>query len=193
MSRLGHSRHRAAASLKGPSDLPCDGAPRPPVLSGSKRGECGKGAPPATLRRPFCNASIVSQPSRKPAAAVPHTGAGRPALRCCTGHVSRLHWPYPLAPRPVRRGTGTPLQPRTAGARHWRWDRLLMAEQRGAAFIRCTRFMGLPSIFAAAPTPWLTLPTISWPPSLTVTFNASELSFSRNTRACARVGGCSSS
>jgi hypothetical protein len=28
-----------------------------------------------------------------------------------------------------------------------------MAEQRGAAFIRCTRFMGLPSLFAGAPTP----------------------------------------
>src|SRR5262245_48733602 len=28
-----------------------------------------------------------------------------------------------------------------------------MAEQRGAAFIRCTRYMGLPSIFAGAPAP----------------------------------------
>jgi len=100
---------------------------------------------------------------------------------------------YPLALRAVRRGTCTPSNPGPPEPGIGAEIDCSWLEQRGAAFIRCTRFMGLPSIFAAAPTPWLTLPTISWPPSLTVTFNASELSFSRNTRACARVGGCSSS
>jgi hypothetical protein len=37
-------------------------ARRAPVLSGSERGSCGEGAPPATLRRPFlqCNYSFAS-------------------------------------------------------------------------------------------------------------------------------------
>ena len=87
-------------------------------------------------------------------------------FRSSTAHSRRkaraslLYWPcfqaplaLPLGAPPRAPWNRHTLQPRTAGARHWHRDRLLMAEQRGAAFIRCTRFMGLPSVFAGAPTP----------------------------------------
>jgi hypothetical protein len=41
----------------------------------------------------------------------------------------------------------------TAGAWHLRLERLPIAEQRAAAFIRWTRFMRLPSVFCRIPTP----------------------------------------
>src|SRR5262245_8168737 len=77
-----------------------------------------------------------------------------------TAFASLLYWPcfqaplaLPLGAPPRAPWNRHTLQPRTAGARHRSRERLLVAEQRGAAFIRCTRFMGLPSIFAVAPAP----------------------------------------
>lgn len=53
-------------------------------------------------------------------------------------------------------------QPRTAGARHWRWERLLVAEQRGAAFNRSTGFstgfIRLCATFCPIPHPLVDVP-----------------------------------
>jgi hypothetical protein len=61
-----------------------------------------EGTPPATSRRPYLRC-LYSFPTSQAAAAGLHTRAGLPALRCCTGRVSTLRWPYPWrsAPRAV--------------------------------------------------------------------------------------------